>query len=182
MDLHISFHGMDPSPAAEDLIRQQAAELERVSDRLVACRVVVESVNRRHRRGNMYGVRIDLSVAGGHVVVNHDPGVDHRHEELPVAIHDAFHATRRRLQDHMRRLDGEIKQHEEAPSIGAIAQLFPDRGYGFIDAGALGDVYFHRNCVKGTGFAQLKIGDRVRYILSSEPGEHGAHASALFPL
>lgn len=180
MDLHVSFHGMDTSPAADTLIRQLAAELERVSDRISTCEVVVEAVSRRHRQGDQYAVRIDLTVAGGRVVISRDNGSDHRHEALPVAIHDAFHTARRRLQDHMRQLDGDTKRHED-PAMAAVVRLFPDRGYGFIEIQPEGEVYFHRNSVKGAGFDSLKVGDCVRYVLDEEPGEQGTHASAVFP-
>jgi hypothetical protein len=51
-------------------------------------------------------------VPGGKIVVSREPGEDHSHEDLHVAVRDAFDAVRRRLQDHMRRLDGDTKQHE----------------------------------------------------------------------
>jgi cold shock CspA family protein len=45
-----------------------------------------------------------------------------------------------------------------------------------------GEIYFHRHSVKGRGFDSLKPGDRVRHVIDPQPGEHGAHASAVFPL
>ncbi len=111
-DVQISFHGMDASPSAEAKVRRKAEELQQFSDRITACRVTLEAAHRRHRQGTLYNVRIDLSVPGGKIVANRDPGEDHAHEDLHVAIRDAFDAARRRLQDHMRRLDGQVKQHE----------------------------------------------------------------------
>lgn len=111
-DLQISFRGMDPSPAAEAQVRHRADELEQFSDRISACRVVLEVVDRHHQHGRIYRARVDLTVPGGPVVANREPGLNHAHEDLHVAIRDAFDAARRRLQDHMRRLDGDVKQHE----------------------------------------------------------------------
>jgi len=116
-DLEIAFHGLDPSPAVEAAIRRHAEELERFTDRLIGCRVVLEAVGQRHRKGSLYGVRIDLMVPDGPVVVNRQPGQHHAYEDVSVALHDAFDDARRALQDHMRRLDGKVKRHE-APSIG----------------------------------------------------------------
>ncbi len=59
----------------------------------------------------IYNVRIDLTVPGGTIAVNREPGEDHAHEDMHVAVRDAFDAARRKLQDHMRRLEGKTKQH-----------------------------------------------------------------------
>lgn len=107
----IAFRGMNPSPAAEAEIRRLSTELGRFSDRVVGCRVAVDAVTRRPRQGRIYQVTIELDVAGGRVVTRREPAEDHAHEDLHVAIRDAFDAARRRLQDHMRRMDGRTKQH-----------------------------------------------------------------------
>ena len=86
----------------------------------------------RHRQGTIYHVRVDLTVPGGEVVVNREPGEDHAHEDLHVAIRDAFDAARRRLQDRMRRLDGQTKLHEPQP-IGRIARVFAERDHAFLE-------------------------------------------------
>lgn len=180
-DVHISFRGMEPSPAAEAQIRRLVDELEQFSNRISACRVVLEASDRRHRRGRIYHVRVDLTVAGGKVVVNREPGHDHAHEDPHSSIRDAFDAARRRLQDHMRRLDGQTKHHEP-PSTGHIATLFAERDYGFLETDAGEEVWFHRNSVSGGDFNKLKIGDRVRYVADPTEGEKGAQASAVIPL
>jgi cold shock CspA family protein len=180
-DVHISFRGMEPSPAAEVQVRRLVDELEQFSDRILACRVVLEAADRHHRHGRIYHVRVDLTVAGGRVEVNREPGMDHAHEDLNVSIRDAFSAARRRLQDHMRRLDGQTKQHE-SPLIGRIETLLAERDYGFLKSEGGDDVYFHRNSVSDGSFARLKVGDRVRYVPATEGGEKGLQASAVFPL
>jgi len=177
-DVQISFRGMQASPAAEEQIRRKADELAQFSDRISACRVMLEAAHRRHRQGQIYHVRVDLAVPGGKIVVDKEPGQDHAHEDLHVAIRDAFDAARRRLQDHMRRMEGEIKQHE-APSIGRITQLFAERDYGFLITEAGEEIYVHRNSVIGGGFDSLKVGDRVRYVVDPEEGEKGLQASTV---
>jgi ribosome-associated translation inhibitor RaiA len=102
---------MDPVPSAEAQVRARVVELEQLTDRLGACRVVLDSAHRRPRHGRVYEVHIELSVPNGPIVVSRNPGEDHAHEDLSVAIRDAFDAARRRLQDHLRRLDGAMKQH-----------------------------------------------------------------------
>jgi cold shock CspA family protein len=114
-------------------------------------------------------------------VANREPGEDHAHEDIHVAIRDAFDAARRRLQDHMRRLDGQLKQHA-VPSIGRIVRVFAERDYGFLETESGDEVYVHRNAVVGGGFDKLKVGGRVRYVVDPEEGQKGAQASTVVPL
>ncbi len=105
-DVRISFRGMDASPAVEAKVKQRAAELAQFSDRVTTCRVVLEAAHRRHHQGNIYHVTVDLALPGGKVVVSHEPAQNHAHEDLYVAVRDAFDAVRRRLQDHVRQQVG----------------------------------------------------------------------------
>ena len=180
-DVQISFRGMELSPSAEAQVRRRADELQRISDRVAECRVMLEAAHRHHRQGKIYHVRVELGLPGGEVVVNREPGADHAHEDLHVAIRDAFDAARRRLQDHMRRLDGKTKQHE-APAIGRIVRVFAERDYGFLETDGGDEIYVHRNAVVGGGFDKLKVGDRVRYVVDPEEGEKGPQASTVVPL
>jgi cold shock CspA family protein/ribosome-associated translation inhibitor RaiA len=180
-DIQISFRGMESSPSVEAQVRRRAEELQQFSDRVSACKVMLEAANRRHRQGTIYHVRVDLAVPGGNVVVNREPGEDHAHEDLHVAVRDAFDAARRRLQDHMRRLDGRTKVHE-APSVGRIARVFAERNYAFLESEDGQEIYVHRNAVVGGSFDRLKVGDRVRYVADPEEGEQGPQASTVEPL
>jgi ribosome-associated translation inhibitor RaiA len=109
--VQITFRNLDASAAAEELVRKRAAELEQFSDRLAACRVVIAAAHRHQGRAGTYQVSIDLTVPGGPVVINGEHGNDHSHDDVAIAIRDAFDAARRRLQDHFRRLDGKNKPH-----------------------------------------------------------------------
>ncbi len=111
-NLRIMFRGMDPSESAEALVRRHADELGEFSGRITSCRVTLETAHSRHQQGKLYQVHIDVSVPGKHVLVNRSHDGNHAHEDLYVAIRDAFDAARRQLQDQMRRLDGATKAHE----------------------------------------------------------------------
>jgi ribosome-associated translation inhibitor RaiA len=149
-DVQISFRGMESSPSVEAQIRQRAEELQQFSDRISACRVMLEAEHRRHRQGAIYHVRVDLAVPGGPIVVNRKPAHDHAHEDVHVAIRDAFDAARRRLQDHMRRQEGQTKQHEP-PQVGRIVRVFAERDYAFLQTESGDEVYVHRNAVVDGG-------------------------------
>ena len=179
--LKIAFGGgLEASPALAARIEREAARLERFSDRITACRVVVKGRSRRRHRGDLYGVRIQIAVPGREeVIVDRNPSADHAHEDPYVAIRDAFEAARRRLQDNRRRLAGRTKRHE-APPHGLITSLSPEDGFGFIRTSDGREVYFHRNAVAEGGFGRLKVGAEVRF--AEEDGEKGPQASTVHPV
>jgi len=109
--LHIAFRNMEVSPAAETLVRQRADELQHFASRISACRVVMDCVHRQNHVGRQYFVHIDLTLPGSTIVVNRDGGNDHVHDDLQVAIRDAFDSARRQLQDHAHRQDGAARRH-----------------------------------------------------------------------
>ena len=102
--LRISFRNMDPSEAVEANVREKAAKLERFFDRITSCRVVVEAPHRHRHKGKLYNVRIDLAVPGKALVVTHSGPKNHAHEDVYVAIRDAFGAAARQLEDHARKV------------------------------------------------------------------------------
>jgi cold shock CspA family protein/ribosome-associated translation inhibitor RaiA len=170
---------MDPSPAVEARIRERAARLEHLFDRVTSCRVVVEARHHHHHKGNLYGVRIDLRVPGEEIFVGRAGPLDHAHEDVYVAIRDAFDAAARRLEDHARRFRGDVKAHE-TPIHGKIARIFQD--YGFIQTSDGQEVYFHKNSVVGGAFEALEVGSEVRVVVTEKESAQGAQASTVVPL
>ena len=114
--LEISFRNMDRSDAVEARVREHAEKLEQIFDRITSCRVVVEATHRHHHKGFLCHVSIDIGVPGTMVVVDRDPGKNHAHEDVYVAVRDAFKAARRRLEDHSERRAGKVKTHEAPPT------------------------------------------------------------------
>jgi ribosomal subunit interface protein len=107
--LEVNFRNMDPSPAVEARIREKAAKLERFHDRIIGCTVVVEAPHRHHHKGKLYSVHIDISVPGKDLVVDRAKPLDHSHEDVYVAVRDAFNAAVRRLEDYTSKLRGDVK-------------------------------------------------------------------------
>jgi ribosome-associated translation inhibitor RaiA len=178
LPLQITFRGMEASDAITARIRERAEELDRLSDRIVACHVVVDSGQGHQRKGRIHHVRVTLTVPGGEIAVTRDPPEHHAHEDMNVAIRDAFDATRRQLEDHLRRHHGQVKTHD-LPDHGAVSRLFPGQGYGFITAPAGQEIYMHRNSVLNGGFDALRIGDAVIYVVDPEDGGEGPQASSV---
>jgi cold shock CspA family protein/ribosome-associated translation inhibitor RaiA len=198
--LKITFRDMAPSPAIEANIREKAAKLDSLYDRIMSCRVIVEAPHRHHHKGKTYEVRIDLTVPGGELVINrapkrlaaaklkhseepekdfaelHEPSKHAAHEDVYVAIRDAFNAAGRKLQDHARRQSGKVKVHEPA-ALARIVKLFPFEDYGFLQTADGRELYFHKNSVLAPGFERLEVGHEVHF--AEELGEKGPQASTV---
>jgi ribosome-associated translation inhibitor RaiA/cold shock CspA family protein len=181
LPLQITFRHMDPSAALEARIRQRAEELEQFFDRITSCRVVVECAHRRQQQGNIFEVRIDLTVPGREIVVGREPGNNHAHEDPYVALRDAFDAARRLLEDHVRRRRGEAKTHV-VPDHGRVVRLLAERDCGFIATPGGEEIYFHRNSVANDGFDKLEVGAEVRFVAQEAESPEGPQASTVVPL
>jgi ribosomal subunit interface protein len=115
LPLQITFKNMDASPAVEAAVREHADRLDTFFDRITSCRVVVEAPHRHERKGKLYEVRIDLTVPGREIAVAHSGPRNQAHEDVYIAIRDAFNAAGRMLEDHARRARGNVK-HNRARS------------------------------------------------------------------
>lgn len=116
--VQITFRDMEPSPAIEERVRERAAKLERFFDRITSCRVVIEEPHLHQHKGKLFHVRIDITVPGNELVANRNPSNNHGHEDVYVAIRDAFNAAERQLEDHARKLRIRVKppQNQEMGS------------------------------------------------------------------
>src|SRR5688572_8787306 len=97
MPLQITFRNMEASPSVEARLRALTGRLERLCGRITSCRVIVESPHRHHHKGRHYRVQVDLRAPGREVVGGHDSARTREHENVYLAIRDAFRATRRQL-------------------------------------------------------------------------------------
>jgi cold shock CspA family protein len=173
----IDFHGMVGSPQIRAAITKHLAQLEQRFGRLTACRVVVKGPSAHHHIGGLYEVNIRLALPSGREVnVGRTSQADERHSDLTFAVSDVFKRARRRLQDHARRLQGQVKHHEGQP-IGTVVRLDPAGRFGFLEAGDGHEVYFHCNSVLDENFSHLAVGSRV--VFAEEMGEKGPQASTV---
>lgn len=177
--LQVTFRDIDPSPAVEAAIEEHAAKLERFHSRIVVCHVTVEARHHHRHKGRLYNVRIDITVPGGEVLAVHGHPQDHAHEDVYIAVRDAFNAATRQLEDRVRKKGGNVKHHE-SPVHGKVARLFAD--YGFIDVAEYGDVYFHKNSVVDGKFGRLDVGSEVRLSIAENESEHGWQATTVHPV
>jgi cold shock CspA family protein len=175
--IEIDFQGMQGTPQLRAAIEQHVAQLEQRYGRVTACRIVLKAPGGHHRTGGLYEVNIRLSLPNGREVdVGRTPPADERHADVSFAINDAFKHARRRLQDHVRRLQGQVKQHEGQP-VAAVKSLDASGEFGFLEAADGHEVYFHRNSVLDGAFGRLTVGTHVAFV--EEIGEKGPQASTV---
>jgi len=111
--LQITFRHMEPSAALEARIRELSCKLERFSEHITRCHVVVEPPARHQHRGFLYDFRIDITLPAEEIAIRHAHPADHAHEDPYVALRDAFRAARRKIQDYERKRRVEIKRHSQ---------------------------------------------------------------------
>ena len=92
--LQVTFRDLPHSPALDERIREKAARLESVCDRITSCRITLERRHRHKRHGREFSVRIDLRMPQKDIVVNHE-----HDEDVYVALRDAFEAAERQLKE-----------------------------------------------------------------------------------
>lgn len=163
--LQITFRDIEHSDALEAHISRKAEKLESFFEPIISCRVVVEMPHQHKHRGRFFNVRIDIGVPGSEIVVNRD-----RHEDVYVALRDAFDAARRQLEDYSLRLRHETKTHE-AEYIGEVVRLYPDEGYGFIRRADGDELYFNADNLVNITLKRLNEGDTVKFIEDSAATE-----------
>lgn len=107
--LEITGHDAFVSKRVESLIQQKTAKLERFYDRLTSCRVVIEKSAKSQKNGTPFRVRIHLGVPGHEITIDRQQEAD-----LTAAIHAAFDAATRKLQEYARTRRGKVKTHSAA--------------------------------------------------------------------
>ena len=176
LPLEINFRNLAPSAAIETAVRKRAAKLDRFCEDIMRCRVTIEAPHRHRHKGKLYSVRIDVTVPNDELVVARAPDRDQSHEDVYVAIRDAFDAMTRRLEDYVRVRRGRTKTHE-VPPHGRVSEIYPTLDYGRIATPDGRDIYFHRNSLLNADFDDLAVGDEVRF--SEEPGDQGPKATSV---
>jgi len=174
----IAFHNVDKQDWAEAEIRDHIADLERIFDRLITCRVRVEQ-----RANNSNGtippvVHIELSMPGSKdIVVAPEPDRLQRKFQSPDlhnAINDAFRVAKKQLldwKDVHNRPNRDGGRAAENQFRGQVADLPSGEDYGFIMTNEGSLLYFHRNSMLAGSFDHLERGDELFYV--EEMGDTG---------
>ena len=100
--LQVTFHNLPHSDALEEDIRGRVAKLEGLSEKLIGCRVLVDSPHRTQAKGKTYAIRIEMQVPGTEIVVSREPVGEWR-----LALNEAFDVARRWLKEHAAKMRGD---------------------------------------------------------------------------
>jgi cold shock CspA family protein len=178
--VEVDFQGMDATEGTRAAIAKHIRVLEDRFGRVTAGRVVLKAPGGRHRTGGLFEINIRLALPDGRDVnIGRTPQNDERYADLNFALNDAFKRARRQLQDQVRKMQGEVKQHV-GPPTGTVTELDPLGEFGFIETNDGREIYFHRNSVLNGEFGRLDVGTRVTF--AEEVGDKGPQASTVKPM
>ncbi len=156
--VQLQFLGMGPSEAVAAAADEKAQKLGQFHPDLMACRVTIELVDKHQQQGRRFAVRIAATLPGEDLTVDRT-----QHEDVYVALRDAFDDMRRRLQDRNRRDQRMVKQHAAALH-GKVVRIDADERRAFIESAAGDDYWFGPENVAGVPFDHLEIGTEVQFI------------------
>jgi len=118
MQLQITFRNLAPSAALETRIRELVQKLQRFSNQIIKCQVVVEAPHHQHHeQGALFDFQVHIAVPGKDIVIGHSHSRDPGHTNAYVALRDAFRAARRQLQEYERIRRLEVKSHSRPQVI-----------------------------------------------------------------
>ena len=95
----ITFRHMAPSDALRARVLEHVEHLERFHGRIISCHVVVDTPPGNQRNGGPFDVKVELTLPGRQVHARSERGVHVAHDDVYVALRDAFDSAKRQLQD-----------------------------------------------------------------------------------
>ena len=158
LPLQIRFLGLEPSEAVEAAARHKAEKLDHFHPDLMSCRVTIELSDKHRHQGRAYAVRIDVTLPG------HELSVDRvHHEDVYVALRDAFDDMTRQVEDQWRRTRGHEKLHV-TPLHGEVVRFADDGRSGYIRTPDGDEYWFGPDNVADGPFEHLTLGSAVQFL------------------
>ena len=116
-EFQVVFRNIDQTNAIADAVQKRIQKLERYCDEIIAGRVVLDSPHNNHHKGKVYSVGLEIHTPSKEVRVNQEQHDNHAHEDLYIAIRDAFNAAERQLKsiDKKRRM---TQSHKDGSNFG----------------------------------------------------------------
>jgi ribosome-associated translation inhibitor RaiA len=121
LPVQVVIRGVESAALVEADIHRLASRLDRFAPDLISCRVAVDAAGHRRHHGQPITVAIDLRLKGEEIFA----GEHHADADVRLAMHRAFEAVIRRLEDHIRIRRGHVKHHA-APTPAPIAEGEPE--------------------------------------------------------
>jgi len=96
-EFQIVFHNIEQSDAITEAVQKRVDKLRRYCSDIIGGRVVLDCPHNNHHKGKVYSVALELQTPNKPVMVTQEQHDNHAHEDLYVAIRDAFNAAERQL-------------------------------------------------------------------------------------
>ena len=109
--LDLSFRNMESSDFVEHKIKERCRRLDTLSNEITRCHVVVSAPHQHQYKGFHYEVHVELRVPGTELAVSQNTGTSSAHEDLYVAIRDAFVAVEKQLARWKEKRRRDVKAH-----------------------------------------------------------------------
>lgn len=174
--LEIKFRNLEPSDALRQIIEEKVAKLEKLTDDMISCKVIVEVPHKHKLQGRLFKVAINITLPRKEIAASASSDENHAYEDAYVVVRDAFEAARKQVNQYMSKRRGDVKSHE-FPQHGKVVRIEPEENYGVIKTVEGREIYFHRNSVLDESFDKLQIGAEVHF--NEEMGEEGPQASTV---
>jgi ribosomal subunit interface protein len=175
MNLEIESRNITMTPRWKTEIEARMADLQRGHEDIIHGRVTLTKNRHHKKRANVAEALVLVTIPSRQTMTARKE--DKTFEE---AIRAAFEAVAIELQKFReKRAHKAVRTEPLPPQHGVVSKLFPRLGYGFILKDGGGEVYFHKNAVKGVTFNDLE--DGLEVLFDMEPGEKGLHATIVQP-
>jgi len=96
-EFQIVFHNIEQSDSITEAVQKRVDKLRRYCSDIIGGRVVLDCPHNNHHKGKVYSVALELQTPNKPVMVTQEQHDNHAHEDLYVAIRDAFNAAERQL-------------------------------------------------------------------------------------
>lgn len=127
-EIQVVFHNIDQSAALVDNVNKRIEKLQRYGKDIIGGRVVLDSPHNNHHKGKVFSVTVELHTSGKEIVVKQGQHDKHEHEDIYVAVRDAFNAAERQLKsvDKKHRAGALNPDDFEIPSTATDEELAMD--------------------------------------------------------
>jgi cold shock CspA family protein len=175
--LQLTFRNTDRSKWIEEAVEAELIKLEKFSDQIQQCRVVIEKSNNHHHKANIFHVRVSMIVEGKEIIVSKESASESAGKDVHTALKHAFDVIPKKLEK-LDRLDDPVhlrhcKKREYYTIIehAQVARVFTEDGFGFLQTTDGNEVYFEKDSLVGGLFDQLLPGTDVAF--AAEAGRDG---------
>ena len=96
-EFQVVYHNIDQSAALTENVNKRIEKLQRFSNDIIGGRVVLDSPHNNHHKGKVFSVTVEIHTSGKEVIVRQGQHDKPAHEDIYVAVRDAFNVAERQL-------------------------------------------------------------------------------------